>query len=273
MTNEYRGISVSQPRKVIAALSGLLLLLFGGFLWRELRPLADPSPSLGATSTASPVSPGSRASSASPSPSPSASAPASMRASASASSSASSGPPQSSAPASPTSTGSAPAVPAGCAASATPMTPTRFAVPRMGVDTRVLSVGLAADGTIGTPPINDKTSVSWFDEGPRPGAAKGQAILTAHTYHVGGALGNQLMGAGGLKVGDIVTVSDGTRTLCYRYSGATKVWVKDYDPNSTVMVNDNGAPRMVMVICWDYHAGRRSWDSRMIFGFEPLAQT
>ncbi|MFC6397369.1 hypothetical protein [Luteococcus sanguinis] len=38
-------------------------------------------------------------------------------------------------------------------------------MPRIDLSTQVLNVEVAADGTVGTPPMNDNTLVSWFDAG------------------------------------------------------------------------------------------------------------
>lgn len=163
-------------------------------------------------------------------------------------------------------------VPAGCSATQQPISnPKSFSIARLGVTSRMLSLGYDG-GAPAAPPLGSataKTDVGWFNQGPKLGAAKGNAILTVHTYHVGGALGNRLQSS--LKVGDQVQLTDATGvTLCYTYERSTKVWVSSYDPSSTVLFNPNGSPQAVIVICWDYDYSTRDWDSRLLFYLKPM---
>lgn len=142
----------------------------------------------------------------------------------------------------------------------------------MNVDSPVLSLGLAEDGTPQTPPLDQPSSVGWYTLGPKPGTRQGKVVLTAHTFHTGGALGNELFDSrNGIKPGALIQLGDASgRTQCYRYSHAIKVLVKDYDPSSTVIYDSAGAPLLALVICWDYDAARRSWASRIVFYATPL---
>ncbi len=54
--------------------------------------------------------------------------------------------------------------------------PTRLRVPAIGVDARIVSVGLAADGQMEIPAAED---VGWYRLGPRPGDP-GSAVVAAH---------------------------------------------------------------------------------------------
>lgn len=139
-------------------------------------------------------------------------------------------------------------------------------------DAPVMSLGLAADGTAAAPPKDQPKTVGWYNLGPRPGSDKGKVVLTAHTYHRGGALGNALNSEQGLRLGDVIRLTDASgRTLCYRHTRTAKVMVKDYDPKSTVLYDDHGAPMLAIVICWDYERSTKFWASRIIFYAEPLA--
>ena len=84
--------------------------------------------------------------------------------------------------------------------------------------------------------------MAWFNQGPKIGSDKGNTVLTAHTYHKGGALGNRLYDKNnGIKKGDIIRLTDKTgQTVCYRYDHDTKVMVKDYNPNSNILYDNNG---------------------------------
>lgn len=151
-------------------------------------------------------------------------------------------------------------------------TPTRFQIPSRGVDAPMLSLGLDSTGAPATPPKNQPNTVGWYDEGPKVSADKGKAVLTAHTYRNGGALGNLLYEPKtGLKPGDIIKISDATGNVqCFEYKNSIKVWVDDYDPNSDILYDWVGKPEVAIVVCWDFDAATEDWGSRIIFYADPL---
>lgn len=163
-------------------------------------------------------------------------------------------------------------VPAGCMTKPTPIVPTKYSIDRLNVSAKVLSVGLDADGAAGAPPRDDPSSWAWFNQGPKAGSSQGHVILTGHTYHRGEAIGNRLNDSKrGIRKGDIIRLSDNAgHTVCYRYTHTVKVWVKDYDPNSTILYDDNGPSEAVIVACWDYVQGK-GHESRLLFYADPVA--
>ncbi len=175
--------------------------------------------------------------------------------------------------------GEAGGVPAGCSPVQTPMNdPKSFAIDRMKLKGQMLSLGIDSSGAAAAPPLNDlekaKNQVGWFNQGPKLGSAKGNAVLTIHTYSKGVAMGNQLYDKkNGFKVGDLVKITgaDG-KTLCYTLEKELKVWVKDYDPNSDVLYNHDGKPQAVIVICWDYNKPKKEWDSRILYYLKPVGK-
>lgn len=163
-------------------------------------------------------------------------------------------------------------VPAGCMKQPKPIVPVKYSIDNLKVSAKVLSRGLDKTGAAGAPPRDDPSSMAWFSKGPKVGSDKGNVILTSHTYHIGEALGNRLYSKdNGIKPGDIIRLSDKSgNTVCYRYSHNVKVWVKDYDPNSTILYNDNGPAQAVIVVCWDYVKGK-GHESRILFYADPVA--
>ncbi len=57
--------------------------------------------------------------------------------------------------------------------------PVRLAIPAIGVRAPINPVGLAADGTIATPPLGSLNETGWYDQGPTPGQ-DGPAIILGH---------------------------------------------------------------------------------------------
>ncbi|WP_051232965.1 class F sortase [Acidipropionibacterium thoenii] len=161
---------------------------------------------------------------------------------------------------------------AGCAAQPRPITPATLRIDQMKVSTHVLSLGLDSSGAAAAPPKNDPSGVAWFNKGPRPGSARGKVVLSTHTYHLGGALGNELYDSSNkLRKGAVIRLADSSgTTVCYRFDRSTKVTVADYDPDSTVLYDDAGAPMLAIVICWDYNKDTSDWASRIIFYGTPV---
>ncbi len=61
-----------------------------------------------------------------------------------------------------------------------PTFPKRIAIPSLGVDASVVSVGLETDGSMEIP---GATEAGWYHYGPRPGDATGSAVLAGHVDH------------------------------------------------------------------------------------------
>lgn len=82
--------------------------------------------------------------------------------------------------------------------------PTRVRVPRLKVDAPVEQVGLAPDGTVQTPALDEPNMTGWYKHGPTPGQ-KGPAVILGHvdTAKTGPAVFYKLRS---LKAGDKVTV-------------------------------------------------------------------
>ncbi|MCF4136437.1 class F sortase [Streptomyces sp. Tue 6430] len=82
--------------------------------------------------------------------------------------------------------------------------PTALRVLRVSLDARVLSVGVADDGTVEIP--GDVGQAGWYRYGPAPGARAGSAVLVGHVDDRTGRLGAFAEPYGARK-GDAVTVA------------------------------------------------------------------
>jgi sortase (surface protein transpeptidase) len=58
-------------------------------------------------------------------------------------------------------------------------TPVHVDIPRIGVHSRLLSLGLEKDGTMAVPPLSKAQLASWYDKGPTPGE-RGAAVIVGH---------------------------------------------------------------------------------------------
>lgn len=60
-----------------------------------------------------------------------------------------------------------------------PSRPRRLTIPSIKVDAPILDVGLASDGSVDVPPLQQHDQAGWFDGGPTPGQF-GPALIVGH---------------------------------------------------------------------------------------------
>lgn len=162
-----------------------------------------------------------------------------------------------------------------CSAASSAFTPTAFTIDRVGAHERVLAMGLQ-NGIVPAPPMNDRRSAAWWKDGPAPGDGQGKVVLTIHTYRpsLAPALGNELYAGGksALQPGDIIKLhGKNGEVQCYEFTEAPRIFIDEYDENSTVMLDDSGPESLVIVICWDFDKKTTDWDSRVMFQFKAVS--
>lgn len=161
--------------------------------------------------------------------------------------------------------------PARCVTTATKgFTPTRYTIESLDVDEPVVSLPLTDDGSIPAPPKSEARAAAWWNEGPAPGDDEGRVILSIHTYRNGGALGNELLDEKTdktpLKKGDLIVLHDDEgHTACYEYADFTEIVAADYDPDSDVMLKEDGSPSLVLIICTAFDWDTEIWENRALF--------
>ena len=104
---------------------------------------------------------------------------------------------------------------------AAPAKPVRLVVPALKIRAPIKPIEVN-DQQVLDPPRNPR-EVGWWKRSARPGATKGQTVLTGHTVHTGGGVMDNL---GKLRKGQLVKVVTRKGTMVYR---TTKVvtWSKD----------------------------------------------
>lgn len=154
-----------------------------------------------------------------------------------------------------------------------PFVPKRITVPGVARDAEVLALPRDSAGVPQAPPISEaaKTQFAWdIPSSPKPGSAKGNVLLNAHTYPDGSAMGNKLLE--GLQVGDKIIVH-GVRkgkpqTLCYR---VTKEQVIIASDGSWEYYEADGPPQIAIIVCSPPRLGPGNWLKRTIWYASPMA--
>ena len=129
--------------------------------------------------------------------------------------------------------------------------PTRVTIPAIGVDSRLVGVGLKPDGAMQTP---DFGLAAWYNLGPRPGEP-GPAVVLAHVDSKANGP-DVFYRLRELKPGDQVTVSyrDGTKTFAVT---AREEVAKTRLPTTKIW-NDTKRPVLRLITCggaFDRQAG------------------
>lgn len=142
--------------------------------------------------------------------------------------------------------------------------PSRLRIPSLGVDAKVESVGIKANGAMATPSNFD--NVAWYSPGAKPGG-EGSAVFAGH-------VNNALLKSGvfehlaQIKKGDYVTVEDASgKALVYRVSS-----IKEYAPDALTddLFTTAGPSRIVIITCdGDWVPSARSYDKRLVVVAEP----
>lgn len=144
-----------------------------------------------------------------------------------------------------------------------PITPVRIAIPNVTRSAAVLALSRDQYGIPGVPPVSDsgKLAFGWDAPGLRPGVAAGNAIMTAHTYPDGSALGNRLMA--GLQEGDRMTVfGPGKAQLCYRVFDRVQI---PFNASGQWFYDDVGPHDLVFIVCSGTRLGPGEWTHRTIW--------
>jgi len=147
---------------------------------------------------------------------------------------------------------------------AAPARPVRLVVPALKIRAPILPIEVDAQSVL-DPPRNPR-DVGWWKRSARPGAAKGQTVLTGHTVHTGGGVMDNLAK---LHKGQLVKVVTPKGTMSYRTTRVV-TWSKDELARRAVDIFAQKRPdvRLVLITCSGWTGSY--YTSNVVVFAEPL---
>src|SRR5580704_8552942 len=109
--------------------------------------------------------------------------------------------------------------------------PVSLTIPLIGVQTQLMTLGLAAGGALQVPPLSSASIAGWYTGSPRPGAV-GSAIIVGHIDSVSGP--GVFYRLPELKAGDKVYVKRADGTLAEFRVTSVQTYLKDQFPTEDV---------------------------------------
>jgi hypothetical protein len=146
-------------------------------------------------------------------------------------------------------------------------------IPAIGVNSRLLYVGLNPDGTIQVPPLNDPpltNEAAWYKYSPTPGQA-GPSIIEGHVDSLSEGP-SVFFRLGALKPGDLVYVILADRQVAIFKITGVRLYPKDRFPTSTVYGNTDYAA-LRLITCGGSFDERSHHYSSNIVAFASLASS
>jgi hypothetical protein len=140
--------------------------------------------------------------------------------------------------------------------------PVSLRIPAIGVNARVIPLGLDASGGVAVPPLDTPLLTSWYDRGPAPGQA-GPAVLLGHVdaAAVGPAVFYKL---GDLVPGDLVYVTRrDRRTAVFRVTAVALYPEQDFPTRE--VYGSTPHPTLRLITCGgDYDERTHGYLDRII---------
>ncbi len=130
-------------------------------------------------------------------------------------------------------------------------TPTKISIPSINVTAPIMPVGLASDGTIGTPPLSDSNLAGWYSGGPAPGQ-NGPAVVVGH---VDGPNGESIFyNLGKLKPGDTVQLTLANHKVAIFSIYSVESYPKSEFPGNRIY-GDYTRPGLRLITCGGQFVG------------------
>ncbi|MGW2281829.1 class F sortase [Streptomyces sp. NPDC001770] len=139
--------------------------------------------------------------------------------------------------------------------------PLRLEVPAIGVDTPVVRLGLAADGTVEVPAITAHDRAGWYEHGPAPGQV-GPAVMLGHVT-VGSYGDGVFRNLARLRAGDRVVVRLEDAEAAEFTVFATRTVAKTAFPTREVYGNVD-RPELRLITCGGARDGDGGYQDNVI---------
>lgn len=138
-------------------------------------------------------------------------------------------------------------------------------IPAIGVNSRLLYVGLNLDGTIQVPPLNDPrltNEAAWYKDSPTPGQP-GPSIIEGHvdSLREGPSVFFRL---GALKPGDLVYITLADRQVAVFKITGVRLYPKDRFPTSTVYGSTDYAALRLITCGGSFDEQSRHYNSNIV---------
>lgn len=146
--------------------------------------------------------------------------------------------------------------------------PARLRIPEIGVDTPVMRLGLAQDGTVQVPPITAHDQAGWYQNSPAPGQT-GPSVILGHVTV--GAYGDGVFRhLNGLRQGDGITVRLENGTSAEFTVTSVRTVAKADFPTKAVY-GDVDRPELRLITCGGPRTGDGYLDNVIVFAASSTA--
>jgi LPXTG-site transpeptidase (sortase) family protein len=140
--------------------------------------------------------------------------------------------------------------------------PVGLRIPAIGVDTPVMKLGLAADGTVQVPPIQRHDRAGWYDNSPTPGRT-GPSVILGHVTV--GAYGDGVFRRlGELRRGARIEARLESGTVAVFTVTDIRTVAKDHFPTKEVY-GDVNRPELRLITCGGQRTGDGYRDNVIVF--------
>ncbi|MDN3025186.1 class F sortase [Streptomyces sp. S.PB5] len=140
--------------------------------------------------------------------------------------------------------------------------PVRLRIPDIGVDTPVMRLGLAADGTVEVPPITAHDRAGWYEHSPTPGQT-GPSVILGHV-RVGSYGDGVFRRLGELRRGDRIEARlENGGTAAFAVTEVRTVAKADF-PAGAVYGNVD-RPELRLITCGGPRSGAGYRDNVIVF--------
>jgi sortase (surface protein transpeptidase) len=137
-------------------------------------------------------------------------------------------------------------------------------IPKIGVHAKLLSLGLAPDGSAAVPSLEEAQLASWYNQGPSPGQP-GPAVLLGHVDTTAGPAVFYSIGA--LKQGDTIEVTRRDGHTAVFDVDATERHPKAAFPTAEVYGDLNYAGIRLITCGGEFDSSKHSYlDNTIVFG-------